>query len=52
MQISFPAFGTYNQIMTEKDCRPLLEERQTICEEIEAKFSAFQPTSAIAEISA
>jgi thiamine biosynthesis lipoprotein len=53
MHISFQAFGTYNQIMTEEEyCRPLLEECRTLCEAIEAKFSAFQPTSAIAEISA
>ena len=52
MQISFQAFGTYNQIMAEVDCLPLLEECRTLCEAIEAKFSAFQPTSAIAEISA
>ena len=52
MQISFQAFGTYNQIMAEVDCLPLLEECRSLCEAIEAKFSAFQPTSAIAEISA
>jgi len=53
MQISFQAFGTYNQIMTEEeDFRLLLEECRTLCEAIEAKFSAFQPTSAIAAISA
>lgn len=52
IQISFQAFGTYNQIMAEVDCLPLLEECRTLCEAIEAKFSAFQPTSAIAEISA
>lgn len=52
MQILFQAFGTYNQIMAEVDCLPLLEECRSLCEAIEAKFSAFQPTSAIAEISA
>lgn len=52
MQISFQAFGTYNQIMTEEDCLPLLQECRTLCEAIEAKFSVFRPTSAIAEISA
>lgn len=52
MQISFQAFGTYNQIMIEEDCLPLLEDCRALCEAIEAKFSAFRPTSAIAEISA
>jgi len=53
MQISFQAFGTYNQIITEEaDCKPMLEECRTLCEAIEVKFSAFRPTSAIAEISA
>lgn len=53
MQISFKAFGTYNQIITEDEhCQALLDECRRICEAIEEKFSTFRPASIISDISA